>query len=298
MIEKLLLKDASTTWKQFESSCIFSQYEWHKTWFETEGHEYEPYILLVNNTVLAPFARKDDDIIFSAQRFSDYSDILGSDENKLFAWNEILEYLKQDGVKTVHLKNISHKSTTISFFQSLFPLSITQQDTTPVLFLPDTFDEYISSLPRRSEIKRKLKRFEEENPHAVIRKSTDCEKDLPHLITLMKHHPEKQTYLTKPVEDFFLRLGTLPHISLLFLQVNNEYVAGRLFFEDEKTIYGYNSGYISGKYSGSGYYLLLQLIRQAITNKKKIYNFLRGSESYKYELGAKDFAICEVKVRL
>ena len=36
----------------------FSTYEWVRIWHETIGKEWDPYILSVNDTVIAPFARK------------------------------------------------------------------------------------------------------------------------------------------------------------------------------------------------------------------------------------------------
>lgn len=297
MIEKLPLNAAAVIWQDIVSSPVpFFQCAWHQAWFETEGRDYEPYLLLVNNTIIAPFARKDDHVIFSAQRFSDYSDVLGPEEEKASALKEILTYLKQDGVTALYLKNIPQNSSTVPFFQEYsFPFTITQQDTTPLLNLPNSFEEYLASLPKRSEIKRKLRRFEEENPSIEVKTSTDLAQDFPLLLELMKYNPEKEAYLTTPVVDFFNRLATLPQTKLVFLYVHGQVAAGRLYFEDREVVYGYNSGYIPTKYSGSGFYLLLQLIKQAITNKKTLYNFLRGAEYYKYELGAKDFPIFEVK---
>jgi CelD/BcsL family acetyltransferase involved in cellulose biosynthesis len=299
MVEKLSLSTALPIWQSIQTpKLIFFTYEWHKAWFETEGKDYEPYILLVNNTIIAPFARKENHIILSCQRLSDYSDIIGPEGEKPTAWKEILEYLKHDGIETVHFKNIPQDSATVAYFQSYPSLPITVQGPTPLITLPKTYDAYIESLSKRSEIKRKIRRFEEENTDIAVVKSTDTTADFPKLLTMMKYNPQKKAYISQPMEDFFNKLPTLPDTHLTFLTVAGETVAGRIHFEDEHSIYGYNSGYIPDKYSGSGFYLLLRMIKQAILEGKTTYNFLRGAEGYKYELGAKDFFIYEAKGEL
>jgi CelD/BcsL family acetyltransferase involved in cellulose biosynthesis len=52
----------------------------------------------------------------------------------------------------------------------------------------------------------------------------------------------------------------------------------------------YNSGLLPEEYGhlSLGIVLLCYNIRHAIENKRKVFDFLRGNEVYKYRMGAKD----------
>ena len=78
----------------------FSTYAWHKHWQSVFGDEGENYTLLVNNALIAPFLRVKNALYFSGgKEISDYMDILGPNELKAQAWEEILGYIKKDGVQ-------------------------------------------------------------------------------------------------------------------------------------------------------------------------------------------------------
>ena len=60
----------------------------------------------------------------------------------------------------------------------------------------------------------------------------------------------------------------------------------------------YNSGY-DPRYSRLSVGLVSKAlaIKEAIEAGKRSFNFLRGTERYKYHLGAKDFAVYQLTVR-
>ena len=60
----------------------------------------------------------------------------------------------------------------------------------------------------------------------------------------------------------------------------------------------YNSGFDKEKYDSVGLYIKALNIKQAIAHGKKTYNFLQGNERYKYELGAHDFFVYTIEMKL
>ncbi len=110
-------------------------------------------------------------------------------------------------------------------------------------------------------------------------------------------------------ENIFGSLHANPHANLLswgfsqyilklcFLEINGVLSAGYLCFDDQKTIYIYNSGIHSElQYFSPGWVLLGYLIQWAIENSRIVVDFMRGDESYKYKFGAVDSFIYKISL--
>ena len=278
----------------------FSTYAWHKHWQNVFGEEGENYTLLVDNKLIAPFLRIHNTLNFSGgKEISDYMDILGPNELKAQAWEKILEYIEKDGVKNIEFSNIPESSASAQFFDGN---EKTQEDTTPFFQLPKTWDEYLRMLNKHSrhELRRKLRKFENEHEGLTIVESPQPQKDIDELLRLMKFAEGKQQFLTPQMETFFRGLPSVfpTSISLLFLQFDSKNIAATLSFITDTELLLYNSGADLAQYPVSGFYLKAHSIKWAINRKLKIYNFLQGNERYKYDLGGKDFVVYTVKKSL
>jgi CelD/BcsL family acetyltransferase involved in cellulose biosynthesis len=82
-----------------------------------------------------------------------------------------------------------------------------------------------------------------------------------------------------------LRLG--------FTLINGLKMATLLCFDYGDSILLYNSGYYPERYRAlsPGVLATAYCIEEAIRQKKKVFDFLRGSEEYKYRFGARDTEI-------
>lgn len=270
----------------------FSTYEWVKTWHETIGKEWELYLLEIDNDVIAPFARKDNEIIFAGgDEVADYLDLIGSSNAKLKVWPEILAFLKNDGVTSAHLNNIPQDSSTISFFKSHTSSILKEVDTTPKMTLPPVLDK-----KDRHEMERKIRKFEREQTDIKIHDELNV--DL--LLSLMKLDPRKKEFLTPDMEQFFRGIADEFHEQIVqtILTVRGKPAAALLAFRVSDTLMSYNSGFDEVNFSGSGFYLKAMHIKRAIESGMKTYNFLQGNERYKYELGGKDFFVYQIDVTL
>lgn len=308
MIQKLPFeKNTEILWQKiYDSNSLkvsFLTYEWTEAWHETIGKEWEPYILHVNDNVIAPFARKGNEIIFAGgDEVADYLDIIGTDEAKKQAWPEILDFLKNEGITSLHLNNIPQNSPTIEYFKTKTTSAMKEQDTTPMMTLPHTWEDYLSTLDKkaRHELERKLRKFEREQEEIEIHDSNNPVADTDLFLSLMKLDERKKRFLTLDMESFFLMMieKFQKNIVLTILTITGAPAAAMLAFHYGDSLMGYNSGFNEQRFSGAGFYLKAMHIKRGVENGIKTYNFLQGSERYKYELGGKDFFVYKIDVTL
>ena len=305
MITALTLSQLFANWINLiqQSSIPFYSTAWHKLWLQTEGKNYQPLFLLVNNNVIAPLVIRNHEVVLSGgKEISDHQDILGSEEKKKLAGPEIITYLKARNLTSLILDNIPQSSGSYAYFQKSPVAQITQEDTTPIIDLPQSWDEFLSHLNRkhRHELKRKMKKFETAFPGFQVQLSTNPETDIEYLFRLMKLNPDKQKFLTPVMEEFFRGLVKefAKTTELLLLSVEGQVAAVTFSFRSPEEFFLYNSGFDEENFSGSGFYLKAISLKRAIDVGIKRFNFLQGSERYKYELGGKDFWVYRIEVKL
>ncbi|HLD24681.1 MAG TPA: GNAT family N-acetyltransferase [Patescibacteria group bacterium] len=276
-----------------ETTMPFYSFAWHKTWFDHFGAN-EQLSIIEHGGYIAPLAIREGIAHFTGgEEIADYLDIIIQEQLDSVSWNQILGVLHKRSARAVRLCNIPEGSSTLTFFNTMPNTAIEKEDTTPILTLPENFEAYLASLDRkkRHEVRRKMRRFEEEHQDITLEERTDI--DL--LITLMQNDTEKQAFLTPDMKDFFRTLPTLGLTRQFVLTLNGKPVATTLTFEVEHSLLLYNSGYTI---EGSGWYLKVKLIEWAIKERFAHVNFLQGGERYKYDFGAKDFLVYRVSEKL
>lgn len=307
MITQISLLDAQSTWNRaYHVNSIhapFLSYPWHNLWYKTLGSDVESFILSINDTHIAPFVRRGTTIYFSGgEEIADYLDIVGPNDSKQTAWHEIVKFIKNQGVHHIQLRNIPHDSETISFFRKHERSIIDKEDTTPIVALPSTWDSYKALLTKkyRHELERKIRKFEREHPQAIYEESTNPAADIDTFILLMEKDHHKQKFLTDSMKKFF-RLMTQEFsrdISLLLLKFNDAPAAATLSFKTQKNYLLYNSGFDKECCQNAGFYLKAMSIKLAIEQGFTEYNFLQGTERYKYELGGVDFGVYSISMKI
>ena len=86
-------------------------------------------------------------------------------------------------------------------------------------------------------------------------------------------------------------------LQLSFLTVDGKKAAAYLCFDYLDRIWVYNSGFDPAYREFSpGWVMLSYLIQNAIENGKKVFDFMRGDEAYKYRFGAEDSFVLKVKI--
>jgi CelD/BcsL family acetyltransferase involved in cellulose biosynthesis len=86
-------------------------------------------------------------------------------------------------------------------------------------------------------------------------------------------------------------------LRLDLLEIGDRAVASTFSFERDGVFYLYNSAFEMDAASISpGFVLVSELIKSAIDRKVRAFDFLRGPERYKYQLGAQAVPLHNVRV--
>jgi CelD/BcsL family acetyltransferase involved in cellulose biosynthesis len=117
-------------------------------------------------------------------------------------------------------------------------------------------------------------------------------------------HPEKAKFLDNPQNLTFFK-SIVPQayhcgwLKLSFLVVNGVASAAYCDFDYSGRILVYNSGLMphENAHLSPGIVLLSYNIRDAIAHHRKVFDFLRGNETYKYRMGAHDTKVFKLKAQ-
>lgn len=281
----------------------FSPMSWHAHWFSHFGAN-ETLSLVADSaeSVILPLAVKDGIAHFTGgEEIADYLDAIGDDDAKLSLWQEALPALKEQKATSLTLRNIPEGSPTLAYFRTVPGADIAQEDTTPILTLPDSFEGYLAALDRkdRHELRRKMKKFEATHTDLIFSVREHDAIRIDDLVLLMKQDTDKAIFLTPEMTEFFSGLPSVAPDSLrqFVLMAGEKIVAVTLAFQTRDALFLYNSGF-DPQYPGAGWYIKVKTIAWAIEQKLTQYNFLQGSERYKYDLGGKDFPVYKITLSL
>lgn len=257
------------------------------------------------------FEKMDNKVIFlgmkpviNNQEVTDYGDIvldptLQGNYKKI--WDGLLKWFSQNKIQSIQLDYVREDSQTYVLFKD----NASKQTSAPYIILSGTWDEYLESLDRvdRKELKRKLRRLE--TVQYVYRSiDTLTQTDFEEFVRLHKlSSGEKDQFMSNSMEQFFWDLITVEKkgwkTNLSFLQIEGKNASAILSFENQSELFGYNSGYDpSFNYYSAGLLLHAFKIKEAIEKGKKTYDFLRGTERYKYDLGGKDMNLYKIEMEL
>jgi CelD/BcsL family acetyltransferase involved in cellulose biosynthesis len=188
-----------------------------------------------------------------------------------------------------------------------FEFKLDQEETSAVLPLPGDWDEYVEGLrsKQRHELRRKRRRLGRDYPDAVFRTTTEesLERDLEIFVEMHRGAEGYKGHFMRPeIATFFERIAhafmPLGWLRMDFLEVGDRAIASTFSFERDGVFYLYNSAFESDAASISpGFVLVSELIKSAIARGVRRFDFLRGPERYKYELGAQAVPLHNVKVR-
>jgi len=234
----------------------------------------------------------------------DYMDVVVTPGFEGAFFPSILEQLAADGAKTIDLRGLREASPTLAAAAAAaaalgFAAAREDEALSPSVALPGTWDDYLGTLSKkdRHELRRKLRRLDGAGGAAlqVVSRPDEAAELLDTLFRLMRassHH--KEEFLERPGMEAFFRemtpaMAAEGMLRFYVLTLDGQPVASVLNFDLGGQLYMYNSGYDPG-YSHYAVGLMSKalLVKDAIENGRTCVDFLRGDESYKYDLGGKD----------
>jgi CelD/BcsL family acetyltransferase involved in cellulose biosynthesis len=212
----------------------------------------------------------------------------------------------------VRLCNFPEDSHTLAHLPRLveaegFVVDVQVEEVCPIVRLPSTFEDYIASLDKknRHELRRKLRRSAGLVEWYIVGDEHDLNVELNKFLILMAAStPDKAEFLRNPQNvDFFQRMVPVMAergwLQLSFLTVKGEAAASYLNFDYENRIMVYNSGLDPAVYGhlSPGIVLLARLVEYAIDTERTVFDFLRGDEPYKYDMGGQDTQVYRMEIR-
>lgn len=187
-----------------------------------------------------------------------------------------------------------------------------RQVVSPRLILPEsiTFEDYVAGLKKRDrhELRRKLRRA---NATEGLRWylvdgefASELEPEVDAFIDLLKRsRRDKAEFMTSQMRRFFFEGVRAAHrggwLQLAFLEVEGRKAATYLSFDYDDRLMVYNSGMDPDSFRSlsTGIVLMARLIENAIQKGKRVVDFMRGDEEYKYRLGAEDMWVHHLRVK-
>ena len=315
-------QDTEEQWQSLLSASsidtLFLTSRWQRTWWDQFGNGSEIFLLCFQNgnsvEGIAPLARHRDTFSFvGGQDLFDYNDFLVRRGSESRFYPSLLDYLDGQEWETLQLSSVLEDSPTLTYLPDLarqhgYSVEVEKEDVSPRLSLPDSWDAYLRGLSKkdRHELRRKLRRLESSGEEVRWYKLSDPEEiegNLGDFFSLMRNSKEaKHRFLTQPREQFFrniaLEMASIGVFKLFFMELNGQRVSAAMCFDYGTARHLYNSGFNPeyGYYS-VGLALKAFCVQDAIEEGKAYFDFLRGSESYKYDLGGKDRIIYQMVVR-
>lgn len=166
-----------------------------------------------------------------------------------------------------------------------------------ILDVPASWEDYLILLSKkdRHELRRKINKLERAEQVSFY-SAEPSPGNMDDFFTLFRKRGEKASFLTRNRELFFrdmaAELGNRGWLKLYFLEIEGKRVAVTLCFNLKGTLSLYNSGY-DPSYSQLSVGLVAKAwtIQESIKMGAKKFDFLRGAEEYKENLGGKQIRI-------
>lgn len=253
---------------------------------------------------LIAFHRKQDGWeLVGGQDVADRLDALVAPDFEELFWDEL--YRETAGWQSeIHFPNIDSARPLVAWVDR-FPTSLLKQtDVSPHVTIQNGFEAYLEALSKkqRHEVRRKRRRCEElgQTYCQFVRTPAELERWFPDFVRLHRlSHPEKEKFMTEQMASFFYELlsqaAQAGWLNLGFILKSEKPIATMLQFDYAGTTQLYNSGFDPEFRDASpGFVLISRCIEEACRRGQKEYDFLRGSERYKYDLGGQDRQVYSV----
>lgn len=210
-------------------------------------------------------------------------------------------------IKKHKIKNINLDS--LHFFQvqdlvnqiKFESVRVKKSDVSVNLSLPGSYEEYLESLTKknRHELKRKKRKFADEISSPTLKESKD--RDI-FEIFISQHRQsagEKGKFMTVIVENYFDSLLKLDGWKIYYLETDKGVLSTAFCYENELGCYLYNSSRNNEFNSiNPGIVINDLIIQKLITEKMSFFDFLKGTERYKYNLGGSSVQLYDLTMNI
>ncbi len=311
-----LFKEWNVLQEESPGSIIFSSPQWTGTWWRHFGTGYTLYLRSVRRQQsllgIAPLMVADGQALFAAgPDVCDYMDFpVRPGEEETFC-TALLDGLTSDGVEKLDLGAVRPDSLVYTHLVPLakrrgLPCECNEEDVTVYLKLPQSWDDYLGMLnsKHRHEIRRKLRRLEEMGAATMSSLSERSAQTMETFFRLFREcRLDKADFLTPErkefIEDLAGAMAVAGRLRLNLLSLDRTAVAATLCFDYKKEVLLYNSGYDPEyRWLSAGLISKARVIGESIERGMECFNFLKGDEHYKYQLGGRRLPLYRCRIKL
>jgi CelD/BcsL family acetyltransferase involved in cellulose biosynthesis len=330
-VERVEFGAVEAEWRELFACCDpsypFLSPTWQRIWWEEFGNgsgqqtadsrQREPVLLRVADggkaCALVPLMREGDRLTFAGNTsICDYMDVVGSEDGRAALLEAVLRSLGEEPWSELVLWAVREDSPTFKALPGVcaslgLSCETEVEDVCPQLDLPGDWEEYLAGLGKkdRHELRRKLRKLSQggEPELEVLTSEDDVNAAMDDFLKQHKtSRADKETFMTPQMEGFFRRvvpaLAVEGAVEMTFLKLGGVRAACVLCFRTDSALLLYNSGY-ERAYAGLSVGLLSKALalQRAIEQGMRRFDFLRGAEPYKYDLGAKDVPVYRCVIR-
>ena len=301
---------------------IFATAEWHRLWWEEFGEGKDLFLLSIRRgdelVALVPLYREEEAgkkvlRFIGGVDLTDYLGPICALEDRDDVAETLVSWLGETGVEWDEF-DAHCLPVPFGFAEFLvdhadrqgFEFTLDQEETSAVLRLPKSWDDYLASLgsKQRHELKRKRRRLGRDHPDAKFRTTTveTLDADLKTFVDMHRGaEGHKGHFMSPDIATFFERVARSfmekGWLRLDFLEIGERAVASTFGFSAGHTFYLYNSAYEPDAARVSpGFVLVSELVKESIERGTKTFDFLRGPERYKYQLGSEAVPLNNVRL--
>jgi CelD/BcsL family acetyltransferase involved in cellulose biosynthesis len=316
-VKRLDLAEFTTLWSEHGDTLQwqnpFVTPPWLNAWWRHFSDDNESLLLLVSAGTrplgVAPLM-----VINGTARFMGSNDLCDSGDfvvangtQEVF-FQEMLHYLEKEGIKRLVLGQVRPDSRVCHHFipaaqANGWSVSLIPQGASMQMDLPKSWENYLQDLggKQRHEVRRKLRRVNDQGllVTRVIRKGEQTTSAMDTFIHLFRQsRVDKKEFMTEKREAFFRslaeELARFGMLYLLCLTIDNIPAAAVFCVEHGKTMHLYNNGF-NPRFRGVSVGLVSKIltIRASIESGQSVYDFLSGTERYKYQLGGVEIPLLQ-----
>jgi len=298
---------------------VFVLPAWLEVWWRTFKPDSELCLTVVRDNSdiigIAPLQQKGGEAYFvGSPDVCDYQDFVIMPGREAEFFEALLDDLASQGVSHLDLKAVRPDSSVMTGLVKVAEerggsVVCQEVDVTVEMDLPGDWEEYLAGLDKkqRHEVRRKLRRLWGAGD-VQYRCLEVGQEDAGSLTdTFLKlfalSREEKADFMTAQMEEFFRSLAeAMAGINMLrygILEVESQTAAMIMGFDYKRAMYLYNSAY-NPEYNSLSVGLLSKLlcIRESIALGRKKWDFLKGAEKYKYQLGGSEIKLYHCRITI
>ncbi len=294
----------------------FLDWRWQSLWWQTFAGEEALWLLAVREgdalLGIAPLMAANGRLSFACGcDVSDYLDIIAQRGREAEVAAAVAAYLREQNWSQITLHSLHPEAAALRYL----PAGLTgerivvrheREDVCPGVDLPGDWESYLAALSKkdRHELRRKLRRLGQggQAQSYVLVDGEIGPREVDDFLALLRlSSPEKAAFMDERMERFFRGIfASYAHDGLLrlyLLELDGRRVATALCFDWRGELLLYNSGYDPALAPLSvGLLLKAFCVQDAIALGRRRFDFLRGDERYKYDLGGRDVPVFRLLV--